>query len=606
MAWKKTLAFLGLILLAGTLVAFPPPADDIARQTPNFTSSPLLEMLPASTPMLLHLKGIQGVEDRFFGFVANALPDVLEKGKLGFKDEITRALDGRKLQGLARSGPHFIAILKFPKPTETFDPKQAIFALRVTDYNAFKDGFLKPVEKKNLQVEKGMEWTPLEGLDTTVYMAKKGNHAVIALSKEAGLQINTKGDSLARRISAAQSKKLLERDYGVYINLDVLHKEYGMMLEGLKKEINNGTNALEFILPKEQVGVLKMLRDAVDGAFQALRDGNGFLATIDFRPTGIVGHAELEYRPDTATSKIFAGAKPSAMEGLAKLPAGHGFYFGQQTKSPILERISAMAMGAMPGEDAKKLSATVEKFLKAPTGIRYDAVSLPASGLQVIETTEPEKIRELFLEMLASLGNGESFQNRMLKGAPKIQKKAKTLSGIDFDAVSLEWDLEKMLEQAGKNPQLPKELSEFQKILLKRTIGDSMNLWVGTKDKEVWITTGKDWEAASAWVKLRLEGAKNLGLVDHYPIVRKDLPQKTDFILLIDPFHYLKLVFNIVTEAKLVPVALPFKFEGAGATFVGFSASFGEDRTSVEGVISSASVREIYERLVKPSFGPVP
>lgn len=600
MFWKKILALFLLITLCGTLLAFQPKGGtDIAEQNPNFTASPLMEMIPGNTPVLVHFKGFEGVQDRFFGFLANALPDYAEKVRTDFTEELKRGLENRKIQGLSRQGPHFIAMLEFPKEGQQFDTKQVIFALRVTDYKMFRDGFLKTVEKKNIVEEKGLEWTPLEGLDTTVYMARKGNYALVALSKEAGLKIQTRGDSLARRISPMQSKKLLERDLGVYLNLDTLGKDYNKMMESLKKEATTSLQILDFFLPREQQGVAKLARSAIEGLFQAVRDGNGFLATLDFRPTGIVFHSELEYRPDSPTSKLFAGAKPDAMEGLEKMPSGHGFYIAQQTQSPFIAKITSLAMGLMPGEEGKKTGKAISNYLKARTAIRYDAVSLPSSGLQVIEAEEPAKTKELMLEMFQVLSEGESFQNRLLKIAPKIQKKAKSLEGIEFDEIVLEWDLEKMLAQAAKGGQAGQPINNFQSSLLKKTLGDSMNLWVGTKGKEVWITSGSNWEQGSEWVKKRLEGVKDLKQNKHYHILRKDLQQKNDILILMDPMKYIKLIMGILVSEGQFPV----KLDDAQETYWGFAATFGEDRSLLEWVISSASVREIYEKVVKPITG---
>lgn len=256
-------------------------------------------------------------------------------------------------------------------------------------------------------------------------------------------------------------------------------------------------------------------------------------------------------------------------------------------------------MGIMPGEEGKKSGKAISNYLKARTAIRYDAVSLPSNGLQVIEAEDPAKAKELMLEMFQILTEGETFQNRLLKKAPKIQKKAKSLEGIEFDEIILEWDLEKMLAQAAKGGQAGQPINNFQSSLLKKTLGDSMNLWVGTKGKEVWITSGSDWEQGSEWVKKRLEGSKDLKQNKHYHILRKDLQQKNDILILMDPMKYIKLIMGISVPEGQFPV----KLDDAQETYWGFAATFGEDRSLLEWVISSASVREIYEKVVKPITG---
>jgi hypothetical protein len=65
MFWKKILALSFVFAMGGTLLAFQTKVStDIAEQNPNFTASPLMEMIPGNTPVLVHFKGFEGVQDR--------------------------------------------------------------------------------------------------------------------------------------------------------------------------------------------------------------------------------------------------------------------------------------------------------------------------------------------------------------------------------------------------------------------------------------------------------------------------------------------------------------------------------------------------------------
>ena len=128
-----------------------------------------------------------------------------------------------------------------------------------------------------------------------------------------------------------------------------------------------------------------------------------------------------------------------------------------------------------------------------------------------------------------------------------------------------------------------------------------MNLWVTTTKTEVIMVTGEDWNKTKRIFEDFNKNANKLDKISHYPICRKDLPQESSLIILLDPLYYLKIILTVLQEVEGGPLAL--YLNGYSPTFMGFSAVFEEDRAAVDSVISAASVQEIYFRLIKRVLG---
>jgi hypothetical protein len=84
-------------------------------------------------------------------------------------------LKGRKLQGLAPAGPDFVVVTALPESSEKAPPMIAYLA-RVSNYAEFRDGLLKPKERKALTTAAA---TPAGG--TPSYLG-----AVVQLQAERG------------------------------------------------------------------------------------------------------------------------------------------------------------------------------------------------------------------------------------------------------------------------------------------------------------------------------------------------------------------------------------------------------------------------------------
>ncbi|MSR31374.1 MAG: hypothetical protein EXR99_07710 [Gemmataceae bacterium] len=598
------------ILSACTVVALLGLAFLPAAPLPETGDYPFLDAIPANAALVIQLKGVEGATSRFNEFLKNALPDLAPMASKQMEGELGTLLEGRKLGCIAKDGPHYMAYLEFPQPNAGgFNPDKdkIMVAVRVASYERFRDEVLKEEERKTLKaVEPGVEmFSP--GANEHIYMVSRKEQVLFTPSKEIASRLAKKPLGISGKISKGQLARLHASDLGLFLNLDTLNKDYANMIEQGKKDIDQAVQAMEFLLPKEQQSSMVMIRGVVAGAFQALQDSKGFIAGMEFRPSGIVGHAQLELRAGSVTSGLLQGSKASGFAGLGSLPSGHGFYSAMQTDIPLLKKVIALSFGTTADEEGKEIAKVVEAFLNSQVGVRYDAMSLPPEGIQVVESDDPKLTRAAYVKVFSGMGKMKQFQGVALKKAPMVKAAAEKHQGVSFDQVQLEWDIEKMLAQVNQ-PGIPMEVGQLQTAMMKKLMGEKMNVWIGEGEKKIIAVYGKDWAEASKILDNWAKPAQAIGGNANFQSARKDLPKEAAFIILADPLAFVRLVVDAVKEmgnALPIPPNMLPNLQGAKVTFCGMAVTLEGDRVGVEGLISSPSVKEFYEKVVKPIIGPL-
>ena len=593
---KSILCYVVMLLFPLLLLSAP---QDATKAGIEMVQTPALDAIPASALVVVQIKGIEGTLASLNEFVKNAVPDAMPLNENFIVNGFLEFLRGRKLTGLAPNGPHFFAAMEFPQPNKAANPNKVLAAIKVTNYNAFREGVLKDSEIKSIKLEKNAEVITMENGSILFFIPRK-DQVLVTPDRDIANLIAKRPTPITTKISRIQANRLQAPDLGIFVNLEAIQKDYPQSLTETKKEIETSLKDLESILGTKKLLGSDLISQIIALTFKGIEDSKGMVFSIDFRPTGIVFHGETEFKANTETAAFFKGSKPDAMKDMQRLPAGKTLYMAQQTQSPVMKSIASYFMGLTPEENQKALGKDFDMFLQLANN-RYDALSFPPEGLQIIQSANPEETKIRFLNLLEKLGRGEKFQNAVLKQAPTIKKGAESLAGQTFDLVSFEWDLEKMTNLMVRETKGIQFWNKFQKLMIKKMMGGSMNLWVTTTKTEVILVTGEDWNKTKRFFEDFNKNANQLNQISHYPICRKDLPQESSFLILLDPLYYLKIIVTVLQEVEGGPLALDLN--GYSPTFMGFSAVFEEDRAAVDSVISAASVQEIYFRLIKRVLG---
>src|SRR5205085_8951835 len=98
---------------------------------------------------------------------------------------------------------------------------------------------------------------------------------------------------------------------------------------------------------------VEMVKRMIGPLFQAIDDSRAAVVSLDFRPTGLALHAQVQVGADTATNKLLKDVKPSALQDLAKLPAGQMAYTGVDLSPALVKSFGTLLMG-IPGDPESK------------------------------------------------------------------------------------------------------------------------------------------------------------------------------------------------------------------------------------------------------------
>ena len=166
---------------------------------------------------------------------------------------------------------------------------------------------------------------------------------------------------LDTRLSKEQSARLLSSDFGLYVSMGAVHKEYGEQLKSAKENAEGFLKAAAAIGDKQNA-LIEMVAKLIDPMFQAVMDSQGALITVDFRPTAIVVHLESELRPNTGTAAALRGSKAVAIEQVDTLPAGRTTYGGMMTDDVMFKALGPILLGAVRDAGTKEPEGYTEAF----------------------------------------------------------------------------------------------------------------------------------------------------------------------------------------------------------------------------------------------------
>jgi hypothetical protein len=572
-----------------------------ARPAPVPGAPAGLDQVPATTPLVLHLRGVEGTKDRLLALLKNALPDVYPMVQPKVDEWFKDGIDGRKLSGLPKDGPIFVAFTELPKPGE--EPKIAII-LAVTKYAEFRDNVLKEGERKNLKADgAGVEKTTLDNGESIFFVDKKG-YAVVSPTEDVAKAFTKKQAGLDGRMSKELAAKFLAGDLGLYLSMDAFNKQYADQIKAAREAAEEAIKTAAENAPKSQKGWVDLAKNAIGPVFQAVEDSQGILVTLDLRPGGLAFHAQTEIRPGSPTARALAGAKPSAFQELGRMPADNMFYTGVRISPDLLKGLGALAFGFADagGPEGKAIREAFEQLAKANPGAQIDASTVPPAGIRVSHFDDPARAVQAQLKLFKTLATGGTFSYGVLKGKPVIQAGAQKYGDFTLNSVHLVWDFDKMAEQSG-GPALPEEAKKQMAEGMKKLLGEKLNVWFGTDGKVVLQVTAKDWAGARRLLDQHFKGGKVIGDVPAFRAVRKELPAEATMLGVIDMVQYLGVLAEFVKPILGNFMPLPPGFPAAGKgqpTYVGGALALRPQRGSVDFFLSAASVHEFYQRFIKP------
>lgn len=566
---------------AAGLLALVLATNRAPAAAPAGSDSPLA-VVPAQCPIVVHLHGVERTKNRLVALVKNAMPDFGEEFGKKIDEALENGIMNRKIQGLAKDGPVFVAFLKMPTG-DTEKPDVAIIA-RVSSYSTFRDGLLTEDERKALKKgADGIEETEIDS--QPAFFVDLKEFAVITPVKDVAVAFTKKYKGIHTKLAAETAAKLTDADLSVYVNLAVVNEEHA---NGIAQGRQMIEAALELSAAGNKAGA-EINKQMVRGMFQVLEDGRAFVAAVDFRPEGLNLHMQGQVGAETVSNKYLKEQKPADLAGLTTLPRGQMAYTGTHFTGDIVKAMSAVMLGAAAeGEAEKHLKEAIDAIAAAGNTTTFASSGLPPQGISVAAFADCAKAIDGNLKLFKALGEGGQLQNVPIKDKPEIKTDAESHRGFKFHYVHITWDMDKLGEQPG---------GDVAKDMMKKMMGDDMKAWLGTDGKVVLTANAKDWAAAKAMIDAYFDGKTRIGQEAAFQATRKQLPAKTSMVSLMDVGPFVQLMADAMLpmlKQLPLPINLPesIKPVKTDPSYLGIALTLQPERGSFDFYLPAAAVKE--------------
>jgi hypothetical protein len=222
----------------------------------------------------------------------------------------------------------------------------------------------------------------------------------------------------------------------------------------------------------------------------------------------------------------------------------------------------------------------------APESVAMD-FNMPLAGLQVWHYKDPAKAVEAQIKVFEAMKPGGSFQTAMLKDKPELKTNAQTHRGFKLNAVSLQWDFDKIAES---NPA-GKQMVE----VMKKMMGEGMKSWFGTDGKVYVQVAAKDWESARSHLDQFLDGKNAIGQEKAFQEARKQLPAEATILGVIDAPVYGQMITEIMQVAlkgQGIPFPIPTLKAEKGKSYFGMAVTLRPQHGSMDFWLPASAVQE--------------
>ncbi len=560
-----------------------------------------LEQVPATAPLVVHLRGVQGTRDRFVAMMEKALPDVLKKFQTEMDDLLKEGRGGRKIRGLVKDGPHFFVLTELPKPGAAGDQPPFAILVAVSDYKEFRDNILTEKERDSIKDKgDGIQSVTIENESSPTYFLDRKGYAVVTPNEEVAKSFTKKQAGLNTKMSKEQAAKLLSADLGLYVNMESVNKEYGEQIKEAKNGLDQLLGPLSAAGDESQKKAIELVKKAIGPIFRTVEDMHAGLVTVEFRPGGLALHLQSEMKENSTTANLLQDSRPVALKELERLPRDRAFYIGMKTSAALYENLGGLMFNMASGA-TKETSAPLAELGKTGPGIVLGGLSLPMAGLTVYHFDDPAKAVTTILKMYRDMDP----KTAKFKEKPKVKADAEKYGDFQLHSVQTVPDFDKMAEPlAQQGEEAKKQYIES----MKRVLGEKTTAWIGTDGKTVVQVIAADWPAARKLLDQYTKGTATVGEVQGFRDARKEMPARTSLLSLIDAVHMFGVILEgikpmLAGAGVPVPPGWPNVPAKGTPAFVGLSVTLQPGRGGLDLFITAAAAQEFYKAAIKPFVG---
>ncbi len=140
----------------------------------------------------------------------------------------------------------------------------------VASYAEFRDNILSDDEKKGLKKGDGFESTASD-MGGDIFFVDRKDYVVVTPNKDVAEALaKPPAKGLDGKLSKAQAAKLLSSDFGLYVNMEDVNKEYADQIKAAREAVEEQLKKAEKADDKSMKMALSMAKQFVGPIFQAV------------------------------------------------------------------------------------------------------------------------------------------------------------------------------------------------------------------------------------------------------------------------------------------------------------------------------------------------
>lgn len=574
------------------LVTFSYAAPGV-KETPVVPDESLA-LVPSGSMVVVQMNGHERLKQRANKLIENALPEQSKMIAAQIDSMLGQIVEGRDLKAIRGDARLILAASDFGPAAE---PQSLTVLLPIKEFEDFKKSFFRDEERKNIQKEKGFEAVSIQ--EKTFYLVPVKGYLGLASDLETAKKISEgKAGGLASLMSKDTLKAFSNADLSVFVNLKEINKKYSEDIKGMKMLAGAAFANGGMGIPGVSKAQMDMLKSVLDGMFQMVEDGVGFVIALDVRPEGMNLKLMSQFAEKTPTAAFLSSFKPSNLDEINNLPGGMMGY----TVSKLGAKkagFSALLGGISLAEDS---DAKVSESLKALTKeiSDYDQTvtlstsnSLYGGGIEVVESKDAGKMMAAQIKLMKTLTGKSVLSNVNLKNKPEIQEKALKVGDFEFTKIVTKFDFDKAVEG------FPEEIRESAKSSMRRAMnGEELTNWFAVVGDKYLTITAKEPKEAKELVEKYLNKASSVAKDEAVQTTRQQLPSDANWMILLDGAKTAYSIFGTLKESigavPGLPVALPeLKAPNGKPAYFGVALTLKPEHGSIDIFVPSKAILEI-------------
>jgi hypothetical protein len=563
---------------------------------------------PAKAHVVFSINGYDRIRDRLSHLLTTALPDDAVNIHRSVNNQIERFLEGRKLTALRKDARIYVV---FHDLESVFEGTPSLAVLvPVTSHQEFLDSFLTDLERRTLDTAGdgvGAIKSGQFGEEMSLFLVDLKQYIAIALDRHTAEGYAGKyTGATTEMLGSDLAETFLKADLALLINLEQINQQFGEQIRAFRglTEFALQQAAQEGILPgfgKQQVDAIKKL---LQGAFQGLEDCQAAVLGVELHREGIQVRLQARFMENSPSAKWVSSESSKRVTELGKLPAGLGHYTQWRLGKEASDLFRTLSLEFVTTVDDERGAKLIEEHVKdhgeaGPQG-EWSATATPGIGIAVSEYTDATKAHRAITKAYKAVAAGGQVRSVVVKTAPRVLDDAVKHRGFTFSEIRLNYDFEATVAS------LPDGVREQTLEMLKRTLRDKTDLWIGSDEKQVITLNALDWESAQSLLDQYLDQKSTVAAVKGFQLTRSQLPEEAAVLYMAETHAAItSLVDSLRSMGEMIP-GLPrlgsVKPIKGPQSFLGLAITLKGEIVSVTAFVPNGALsggRKVIEELFK-------